>query len=105
MEAGVWTSWVPKSVELQLSAAGVPLRVEGKTWKVGAEPIRWLERVPWLRSELRMARESGTNIEVKVWRLQVRLGASTTSDLVRWEVVCESGTGRCWLRSESGQLV
>ncbi len=78
---------------------------EGRVWKVGAEPIRWFERVPWWRAEMRMARESGTRIEVKVWRLQVRLGVSTTSDLVTWEIVCEPGTGRCWLRSENGEPV
>lgn len=90
-----------------MSAAGVPLRVirDGRTWKVGAEPIRWFERIAWWRSEIRMAKESGVSIEVKVWRLQVRLGVSPASDLITWEIVREPDTGRCWLRSENGQPV
>ncbi|PCC27031.1 hypothetical protein CIK75_00060 [Glutamicibacter sp. BW78] len=90
---------------MQTSTSGVPLRVfhEGRNWHVGAEPIRWFERVPWWRVEKRMARESATRIDVKVWRLQVRLGGNRSSALVTWEVVCEAGTGRWWLRSENGQ--
>lgn len=91
-----------ESVELALSAAGAPLRVRrnGRTWRVAAEPIRWFERVPWWDTETRMQKGGGISIEVKVWRLQVRLNPA--SELVTWEIITEPNTGRCWLRSENG---
>lgn len=94
-----------KSVELAFTTAGVPLRVryEGRVWTVGAEPIRWFERVPWWQTEYRMQRGAGISIEVKIWKLQVRLGDNPTSEMRTWEVVCEPNTGRCWLRSDNGQ--
>lgn len=94
-----------KTVEIAYSTAGVPLRVkhEGRVWTVGAEPIRWFERVDWWKSENRMQRGAGISIEVKIWKLQVRLGDNQASEMRTWEVVFEPNTGRCSLRSDNGQ--
>lgn len=83
-------------VDVALSASGQPMRItrDGRTWKVCAEPVRWFERVPWWRSELRMQRGANIGIEVMVWHVQVRLGSSPRSELVTWELAHESSTGR-----------
>lgn len=73
----------------------------GRAWKVGARPVRWFERVPWWRSELRMQRGAGIGVEVLVWQVQVRLGGSPRAELVTWELVNEPSTGRWTVREQT----
>lgn len=90
-------------VDVALTASGQPLRVtrDGRILKICAEPVRWLERVPWWRNERRMHREANIGIEVMVWQVQVRLGGSPRSALVTWELVHESSTGRWSARDDT----
>jgi len=67
-----------QSVEVTLSAAGLPLRVAwgGRSWRVCAEPVRWYERRPWWLESSRAERGHGPGlVDHEIWRLQVRLGA------------------------------
>lgn len=89
-----------ESVDVALSTIGQPLRVvrEGRTWHVGASPVRWFERTAWWKRESRMQRGANIGIEVMVWQVQVRLGSSENSDLSTWELVNEPSTGRWSVR-------
>ncbi|WP_417221248.1 hypothetical protein [Arthrobacter sp.] len=91
------------SVDVTLTPSGRPIRItrDGRTWKVCAEPVRWFERVPWSRSELRMQRGTNIGIENMVWQVQVRLGSSPRSALVTWELVHEPATGRWAARDDT----
>ncbi|MDN5824843.1 MAG: hypothetical protein L0H86_09435 [Micrococcaceae bacterium] len=92
-----------ETVDVDLSASGQPMRVtrDGRVWTVEALPVRWFERVPWWRFELRMQRGAGIGVEVMVWQVQVRLGASPRSELVTWELVNEPSTGRWTVREQT----
>ena len=66
-----------QSVEVTLSATGLPLRVSwaGRSWRVCAEPVRWYERRAWWTTSPRAERGHGPGlIDHEMWRLQVRLG-------------------------------
>lgn len=86
-------------VEVDLDVRGRPLRVrrQGRTWRVGAEPVRWFERVPWWRTEKRMVR-GRASIEVQVWMVQVFLGAAGPRNLVTWHLLRDPSTGRWSVR-------
>lgn len=82
---------------MTLSAEGVPVAFEldGRTWVVGAEPVRWYERRSWWETDRRMAQGRGLGIDVEVWQLQASLGRNPGGDLVTFEVVHdETGTWR-----------
>lgn len=83
-------------VVLNTSPDGSPLAVisGGREWFVGAEPLRWFERVKWWESERRMPRGSG-RVDIEVLRLQMRLGQNEDSELVTMELV-RDGQGGNW---------
>lgn len=91
-----------EAVEVQFTAAGQPLRVlrKGRVWTAVAEPVRWYERIPWWRTELR-ATKGSLRIDSLVWQVQVALGART-SEPVTWELVHHPPTGG-WRVREPGQ--
>lgn len=101
--AGIYDGVVIETVDVALSASGQPMRVTrgGRVWNVCALPVRWFERVPWWRFELRMQRGAGIGVEVMVWQVQVRLGSSPRSELVTWELVNDPATGRWTVREET----
>ncbi|MFC4372179.1 DUF6504 family protein [Citricoccus nitrophenolicus] len=81
-----------QSVAVTLTTAGVPmgLEMDGRTYSVAAEPVRWYERRKWWKEEHRVYRGLGAGmVDREVWRLQVRLGrargALHTVDLARHE--------------------
>ena len=62
---------------------GMPTAVlgRGRQWTVGAEPVRWFERVNWWETSRRMP--PGTSrVDVEVLQLQVRLGGNSKSALI-----------------------
>ena len=70
----------------------------GKEWTVGAEPLRWYERVSWWEAERRMPLGL-SRVDVEVWRLQTRLGWNSGSALTTMEII-RDGLGGGWrLRS------
>ncbi len=76
-------------VEVNTEAAGVPVAFvrEGRTWHVGAVPIRWFERVAWWEKVQRMPRGEFRRIDIKVWQVQARIGRNPRSPLVTFELV------------------
>ena len=52
----------------------------GREWLVGAEPVRWFERVNWWETSRRMPKGS-SGVDVEVLQLQVRLGSNSRSAL------------------------
>ncbi|RAM36521.1 hypothetical protein [Arthrobacter globiformis] len=70
----------------------------GQEWTVGAEPLRWFERVNWWEAERRMPL-GRSRVDVEVWRLQTRLGRNAGSALTTMEII-RDGLGGGWrLRS------
>lgn len=90
----------PNLVEVTFTTAGQPQRItrNGRVWHVAADPVRWFERIPWWRDELRMARSQGVRIEIEVWLVQVRLAGNPRAELVSWELVHEPNSGRWSVR-------
>ncbi|MDJ0316144.1 MULTISPECIES: hypothetical protein [Arthrobacter] len=76
-----------EEVTVTMTAAGVPAAVhrDGRVWLVGAEPVRWYERVEWWKHAQRMPKGQG-RVDVQVWRLQARLGRNLRSELVTMEL-------------------
>lgn len=86
-------------VAVRTSPDGVPLAVHrnGREWIVGAEPVRWYERLEWWKQSQRMPKGTG-RVDVQVWRLQVRLGRNVRSELVTMELECDAQEGRWRMR-------
>ena len=61
---------------------GTPTAVlsRGREWHVGAEPVRWFERVNWWETSRRMPRGS-SRVDVEILQVQVRLGSNANSAL------------------------
>ncbi|TQJ66586.1 hypothetical protein FBY31_0622 [Arthrobacter sp. SLBN-100] len=91
-----------KEVSVSLGPEGVPVsfELEGQTWLVGAEPVRWFERRSWWETDLRMGRGESLRIDAEVWQLQARLGRNSDSDLTTFEVVHDE-TGKWLVRAQS----
>jgi len=83
-------------VMVRTDTAGLPLAVlrGGREWIVGAEPVRWYERVSWWEAERRMPRGL-SRVDVEVWQVQVRLGRNRNSPLTTMELV-RDGLGGGW---------
>ncbi|MHA7306596.1 hypothetical protein ACX80E_15370 [Arthrobacter sp. TMN-49] len=71
------------------AAAGVPVSFvrEGRTWHVGAVPVRWFERVDWWKTAQRLARDQMYHMDIEVWQVQARIGRNLKSPLVTFELV------------------
>lgn len=80
---------------------GMPTAVlsRGREWAVGAEPVRWFERVNWWETSRRMPKGSGS-VDVEVLRLQVRLGNNSRSALATMYLQ-RDGVGGGWRLRES----
>lgn len=75
---------------VEVSAAnGVPVSFvrEGRTWLVGAVPVRWFERVDWWKTAQRLARDQKYHMDIEVWQVQARIGRNPRSPLVTFELV------------------
>ena len=66
----------------------------GRDWAVGAEPVRWFERVNWWESQRRMPK-GASGVDVEVLQLQVRLGRNSGSALTTM-ILQRDGTGGSW---------
>lgn len=89
-------------VSVTVTAEGVPVAFElnGRTWVVGAEPVRWFERRKWWETDARMGRPGeALRIDVEVWQLQARLGPNPASELLTFEVVHDE-TGKWQVRAQ-----
>ncbi|OAE02139.1 hypothetical protein [Arthrobacter sp. OY3WO11] len=71
----------------------------GREWAVGAEPVRWFERVNWWETRRRMPRGL-SRVDVEVLQLQVRLGRNAGSALTTM-LLERDGLGGSWRLRES----
>ncbi|WP_426996082.1 hypothetical protein [Pseudarthrobacter sp. N5] len=88
-------------VLLKTAGEGRPTAVlrQGREWTVGAEPVRWFERVSWWDAQRRIPKNL-SRVDVEVWRVQARLGRHPNSALTTMELV-RDGLGGGWrLRQE-----
>lgn len=78
-----------EDVKVNAGPAGVPVSFvrDGRTWHVGAEPVRWYERVDWWKTSQRMPRGQMTRLDIEVWQLQARIGHNLRNALVTFELV------------------
>ncbi|MBX7444413.1 MULTISPECIES: hypothetical protein [unclassified Arthrobacter] len=80
---------------------GMPTAVlaQGRQWSVGAEPVRWFERVNWWETNRRMPK-GNSRVDVEVLQLQVRLGSNSRSALTTMYLQ-RDGLGGGWRLRES----
>ena len=71
----------------------------GREWAVGAEPVRWFERINWWETSRRMPKGSG-GVDVEVLQLQVRLGNNSKSALATMYLQ-RDGLGGGWRLRET----
>ena len=76
-----------EEVSVKTDPSGMPLSVHrsGRTWVVGAEPLRWYERTPWWNQVQRMPEGQG-RVDVQVWRVQARWGRNQRNELVTMDL-------------------
>jgi hypothetical protein len=69
-------------VMVHTDSSGIPTTVlsRGREWAVGAEPVRWFERINWWETSRRMPK-GNSGVDVEVLQLQVRLGNNSKSTL------------------------
>ena len=80
---------------------GLPTAVlsRGREWAVGAEPVRWYERVNWWEVNRRMPKGLG-RVDVEVLQVQVRLGNNRRSALTTM-LLERDGLGGGWRLREA----
>ncbi|WP_181762752.1 hypothetical protein [Pseudarthrobacter sp. B4EP4b] len=83
-------------VMVQTGTNGMPTAVisNGREWALGAEPVRWFERVNWWEVNRRMPKGLG-RVDVEVLQVQVRLGGNSNSALTTM-VLERDGLGGGW---------
>jgi len=88
-------------VVVKMSPDGTPVAVvsSGREWAVGAEAVRWFERVSWWEQERRMPKGLG-RVDVEVLQVQVRLGRNPNSALTTM-VLERNGLGGSWRLRET----
>ncbi|HEY8752442.1 MAG TPA: hypothetical protein VIM40_02155 [Arthrobacter sp.] len=88
-------------VVVKTSKDGSPTAVlsNGREWAVGADPVRWFERVSWWEAQRRMPKGLG-RVDVEVMQVQVRLGSNPHSALTTM-MLERDGLGGGWRLRES----
>ncbi|MDQ0825458.1 hypothetical protein QFZ60_001631 [Arthrobacter sp. B2I5] len=71
----------------------------GREWSVGAEPVRWFERINWWETSRRMPK-GNSGVDVEVLQLQVRLGNNSKSALTTLYLE-RGGAGGGWRLRET----
>ena len=73
--------------------------INGREWAVGADAVRWFERVSWWEAERRMPKGLG-RVDVEVLQVQVRLGHNPHSALTTM-MLERDGLGGGWRLREA----
>jgi hypothetical protein len=55
------------------------VRFDGRIWAVAAEPVHWFSRDAWWDTQSTAAVGSGDLVSIEYWRVQVRLGTSSSA--------------------------
>ena len=71
----------------------------GREWAVGAEPVRWFERLNWWEINRRMPKGLG-RVDVEILQVQVRLGSNSSSALTTM-LLERDGLGGGWRLREA----
>jgi hypothetical protein len=68
-------------VQVRFTATGTPLAVrhDGRVGAVAAVPVHWFTRDSWWESRRTAPVSAGNLVDIEHWRVQVRLGASTST--------------------------
>lgn len=68
-------------MDVRFTAAGTPLAIrhDGRIWAVAADPLHWFTRDSWWDTRRSAPVGIGNVVDVEHWRVQVRLGASTSA--------------------------
>jgi hypothetical protein len=68
-------------VDVRFTPGGTPLAVrhEGRIWAAAAEPVHWFTRDAWWDTRRDAAVGSGDLVSIEYWRVQVRLGTSSSA--------------------------
>jgi hypothetical protein len=68
-------------VDIRFTATGAPLavRFDGRIWAVAAEPVHWFTRDSWWKTQRSVPVGVGNVVDIERWRVQVRLGTSTSA--------------------------
>jgi hypothetical protein len=88
-------------VVVKTAKDGSPTAVvsNGREWAVGADAVRWFERVSWWEAQRRMPKGRG-RVDVEVLQVQVRLGRNPNSALTTM-MLERDGLGGGWRLRES----
>ncbi|ALV44083.1 hypothetical protein AU252_19510 [Pseudarthrobacter sulfonivorans] len=88
-------------VVVKTAKDGSPTAVvsNGREWAVGADAVRWFERVSWWEAQRRMPKGLG-RVDVEVLQVQVRLGRNPNSALTTM-MLERDGLGGGWRLRES----
>ncbi len=88
-------------VVVKTARDGSPTAVvsNGREWAVGADSVRWFERVSWWEAQRRMPKGLG-RVDVEVLQVQVRLGGNPYSALTTM-MLERDGLGGGWKLRES----
>lgn len=88
-------------VIVRTDSRGMPTTVlsQGRQWSVGAEPVRWFERINWWETSRRMPK-GHSRVDVEVLQLQVRLGNNSKSELITMYLQ-RDGLGGGWRLREA----
>ena len=81
MTATVSETTLSAPVDVRFTAAGTPLavRYDGRVWAVAAEPLHSFTRDSWWETQRTIPVGIGNVVDIEHWRLQVRLGSSTSA--------------------------
>ena len=68
-------------VDVRFTKAGTPLavRYDERIWAVTEEPVHWFTRDSWWETRRSVPVGVGNVVDIEHWRVQVRLGASTSA--------------------------
>ncbi|AUZ35000.1 hypothetical protein C3B78_11385 [Arthrobacter sp. PGP41] len=68
-------------MDVRFTATGTPLavRYDGRVRAVAAEPLHWFSRDSWWETHPTVPVGLGNVVDIENWRVQVRLGASTSA--------------------------
>lgn len=89
-----------ESIEAAMVAgAPVLLTRDGRTWHVGAEPVRWYQRQPWWPTVARAPKGGSLRIDIEMWQVQARIGQNPRTPLVIFELILGQGRATWTVRS------
>ncbi|MGY4541375.1 hypothetical protein ACVWY0_001284 [Arthrobacter sp. UYNi723] len=91
-----------ESVDVSPAPDGVPLSfvLQGRTWQVATDAVRWFERTPWWELVTSIPRGQSFKIDIEVWQLQAHEGSNAEeAELVTFVLVRDQNTGEWTVRS------